>query len=183
MEQVFAAFIIVSIMLEMYELNFMRKAVVHENRMSVFVTIVSTALIYALFIAAGWWASSLVPEVLAFTKLILSVALVGLVVLYGFKRNRHYANVGSLVFANFNLFLLIAIGQGILQLSVGLVLGIQEVNFQWFAKSFALGFFLFGVAVFYGSKVVSRIFGVKLRVIKMVSYIIAALLLVYGHIW
>jgi hypothetical protein len=180
MEHFFAAFLVVAIMLEMYEINFARKLVSKGNvRIQTLTAIGSSGLLYALFVFMGWLASDLTPQFSALMKDVLAAGAILILVAYSFIRNKRYRKADNVVYGNFSLFILLTVGRSILHLITGFVIGLLGVSIEWFYQGFLLGMVLFGAAVMLGKKPAEKIFGIRVGYIKIISYIIAAVLVFF----
>lgn len=178
MDQLFAAFIIIGVMLEIYELNRARFVAMPDNKLPALVTsMLTSAIIYGLFIIAGWYAEGLLPELTPFTEQIVAIALIAVIVAYSLFRDKRYNKAGKMIYGNFNLFLLISVGRGILHIITGFILALMAVRMLWVLESYAFGVFVFGIGVILAKGDRVRIFGISVGYIKVVSYAIATLLI------
>jgi len=181
MEHVFAAFLVVAIILELFDLNLKRKMLV-KRWQSVLFSMFSTAFLAGLFILLGLLASDLLPDMEMHIRVYFSIALLFLLTFYGFRRDKSYADAGGLAYANFGLFMLIGLGKSILYMIIGLVIGMLGTNEIWFAKSFLFAVIVFGIALLLTNKPFSRILGIPLPWLKALLYGLSAVSLAYQFI-
>lgn len=186
MGQLFSAFIILGVILELFEHNRARYVALPHKKVDLFLTsLVSSSIIYLLFIVAGWYASLLMPEMTNLTSTIVSVIALTLLIVYNFIRDSKYVSAGNMIYGNFKLFALISIGRGVLHLLTGFVLALLGVDLFWMFQSYGLGIILFGLAVILAKGDKIKIFGIAVGYIKVSAFIIAAVLilinLLYGH--
>lgn len=181
MEHVFAAFLVVVVILELFDLNLKRKMLV-KRWQSVLFSMFSTAFLSVLFIFLGWLASDLLPDMDLNARVYLAISLLLLLTFYGFRRDKSYANAGGLTYANFGLFMLIGLGKSILYMIIGLVIGMLGTNEMWFAKSFLFAVIVFGIALFFTHKPLGRVLGIPLPWMKALLYGLSAFFLAYQFI-
>lgn len=177
MEHLFAAFLLVVVALELYNLNLKRKILLN-NWQPIIVTLLSSALMSALFIFIGWWASHLLPDMSVATRVYVVVALLFLLAFYAFKRDKSYEITGDIAYANFGLFILIALGKSILHMIIGLIIGMMGTHAIWFAQSYLFAVIIFGIALLVTHKPFNRILGLPLYWMKAILYGLSALFLV-----
>ncbi len=178
MDQLFAAFIIIGVMLEIYEINRARLVSMPDRGVSAVITsLLASAIVYGLFIIAGWYAEALLPEIGTVATKTLTVSLIAVIVGYSLFRDRRYNKAGKMIYGNFNLFLLITVGRGILHLITGFILALMAVRGLWLLESYAFGVLVFGIGVILAKGDRVRIFGISVGYIKIVSYAIATLLI------
>lgn len=181
MEHAFAAFLVVVVILELFDLNLKRKMLVKRWQSVVF-SMFSTAFLAALFILLGWMASDLLPEMEMHTRVYFGIALLFLLTFYGFRRDKSYSDAGGLAYANFGLFMLIGLGKSILYMIIGLVIGMLGTNEIWFVKSFLFAVIVFGIALFFTHKPLGRVLGIPLPWMKALLYGLSAVFLAYQFI-
>lgn len=178
MNQVFVAFIIIAIMLELFKLNRLRIVnTSSKNVFSVLSSIITTGLIYGIFILSGWYAQKLLPEFSVIVEKIISVTLLGVMIAYVVLRDKRYNQAGKLIYENFNLFVLVAVGRGVVHIITGFIMAIMHTGIVWLMQSYALGVVLFGLGAVMAKGEQIRIFGISVGYIKIVAYTIAAFLI------
>ncbi len=178
-EQLFAPFILLGIILEMYQLNRARfVAIPKKNIVAAITSVLTSGLIYGIFITAGWYAKSLMPDLSDFWNRLIALVVLVLIILYSIMRDRKYNKAGKMIYSNFNLFALIAVARGIMHLMSGFVLALLNVNGQWFLYSYLLGILLFGVGVILAKGEKVHIFGISVEYIKIFTYSIAGALII-----
>ncbi|ALO16058.1 hypothetical protein L21SP5_02430 [Salinivirga cyanobacteriivorans] len=178
MDHLFAAFIIIGVMLEIYELNRARLVALPTRKFSALLTsLLSSALVYGLFMIAGFYAQTLLPELGVVAQKGVAVTLIAVVVAYSLFRDKRYNKAGKMVYGNFNLFVLISVGRGILHLITGFILALMAVPGLWVLESYAFGIIIFGIGVILAKGDRVRIFGISVGYIKVVSYAIATFLI------
>ncbi|PLX17874.1 MAG: hypothetical protein C0599_13170 [Salinivirgaceae bacterium] len=184
MEQLFAAFITLGVILELFEHNRARYVAVSGKKLELYITsVISSSIIYLLFIIAGWYATELLPDLSAVTGFILSLVVLTLLIVYNFLRDRRYVSAGKMIYANFKLFMLVSVGRGILQVLTGFLMALLSVDLLWFVSSFALGVVLFGLAVILAKGDKISIFGIAIGYIKISAFILAGILIFINFIY
>jgi hypothetical protein len=186
MEQLFAAFIVLGVILELFEHNRARYVALNSKRIELFLSsLISSSVIYLLFIIAGWFATALLPELNEVTEFVLSLIILTLLIVYNFLRDRRYVSAGKMIYANFNLFVLVSVGRGVLQILTGFLLALLSVDLLWFVSSFALGIVLFGLAVILAKGDKISIFGIAIGYIKISAFILSGIIIfinfMYGY--
>ncbi len=179
MGQLFAPFILVGIVLEMYQLNRARFVALPQKKITSAITSVLTSgLIYGVFILSGWLARSLMPELSILWQKIIAIVILLLIIFYSIMRDSRYNKAGKMIYSNFNLFALIAVARGIMHLMTGFLLAMLNVNGQWFLQSYLLGILIFGLGVILAKGEKVHIFGISVGYIKIITYTIAGALII-----
>lgn len=184
MEQLFATFIILGVVLELFEHNRARYVAMSPKKIDLFLTsLISSSLIYFIFLIAGWYATALLPVMSQITNFIVSLGALTLLIVYNFLRDRRYMAAGKLIYANFKLFVLISIGRGLLHLLTGFLLALLAIDIVWIVQSFGLGVVLFGIAVIMAKGDKIKIFGIAVGYIKVTAFIIAGILIFLNYLY